>query len=60
VSRKRKLRKNTTKGWFIKEAPHENIGTSSTLAEDVSTSSPPGIQEKVIHKMTPKQKSGAY
>jgi hypothetical protein len=54
-SRKRKPRKNTTKGWFPKEAPtydptenvcassppREDVGASSAPHEDVATSSPP-------------------
>jgi hypothetical protein len=41
VCRKRKPRKNTTKGWFPKEAPHENVASSLALVEDVGTSSAP-------------------
>jgi hypothetical protein len=39
VSRKRKPRKNTTKGWFSKETQHENVATSSAPAEDPVDSS---------------------
>jgi hypothetical protein len=62
MCRKRKPRKNTTKGWFTKETPNENVASSSAAAEDAATSSsppssPPRIQKKAVHKMTPKKKS---
>jgi hypothetical protein len=62
MCRKRKPRKNTTKGWFTKETPNENVASSSAAAEDATTSSsppssPPRIQKKAVHKMTPKKKS---
>jgi hypothetical protein len=43
LSRKRKPRKNITKGWFPKEAPQptEDIGPSSPPVQDVGSSSPP-------------------
>jgi hypothetical protein len=43
LCRKRNLRKNTTKGWFPKEAPHatEDVGPSSQATEDVGPSSQP-------------------
>jgi hypothetical protein len=39
--RKRKQRKNTTKGWFPKETPNENVASSSAPVEDVAASSAP-------------------
>jgi hypothetical protein len=41
-------------------APAEAVTTSSAPMEDVATSSPPRIQKKVVCKLTPKKKSGAY
>jgi hypothetical protein len=37
--RKRKIRKNTTKGWFPKETQTDNVATSSAPAKDFATSS---------------------
>jgi hypothetical protein len=53
MCRKRKPRKNTTKGWFTKETPNENVASSSAPAEDAATSSsppssPPRIQKKLF------------
>jgi hypothetical protein len=69
VCRKRKLRKNITKGWFLKEAststpkpldtspPTQDVDASSPPFEDVGASSPPRIQKHaVLKKLTPKKK----
>jgi hypothetical protein len=69
VCRKRKPRKNTTKGWFPKEASTSasqppdtspltlDVDASSPPFEDVGASSPPRIQKHaVLKKRTPKKK----
>jgi hypothetical protein len=69
MCRKRKPRKNTTKGWFPKEAstskpkpldtspPTQDVDASSPPFEDVGASSPPRIQKHaVLKKLTPKKK----
>jgi hypothetical protein len=48
---KRKPRKNTAKGWFLK-----NIGDSSPLEDGVATSSPPIVHKRGVRKMTLKKK----
>jgi hypothetical protein len=55
VCRKRKTRKNITKGWFSKV-----VGASSPPDQDVGASSPPWppmIYKKAVRKMTPKKKA---
>jgi hypothetical protein len=57
---KRKLRKNTTKGWFSKEASTSVPPTSSTSPphDNVGASLPPRVPKKVVRKMTTKKKIG--
>jgi hypothetical protein len=60
MCRKRKPRKNTTKGWFPKETPNENVASSSVPAEDVAASSsppssPPRIQKKSCSQVDPQE-----
>jgi hypothetical protein len=62
LCRKRKPRKNTTKGWFPKEAstsaplqsstssPTDNVGASAPPEEDIGPSSPPRVQKKAVGK----------
>jgi hypothetical protein len=63
MCRKRKSRKNTIKGWFLKEAststpeqhntsPSENVNAPY---EDVGCSSPPREKQVVLKKLTPKK-----
>jgi hypothetical protein len=62
MCRKRKPRKNTTKGWFLKNvvdsSPPEDVAGSSSPPKDVvGRSSPPRVQEKkAVRKMTLKKK----
>jgi hypothetical protein len=35
---------------------HEDMGASSLVHEDMSASSPPRVQKRAVHKMTPKKK----
>jgi hypothetical protein len=66
MCRKRKPRKNTTKGWFPKEAsnstleqpttpPSENVDAPSPTYEDMGYSSPPSKKQAVLKKLTPKK-----
>jgi hypothetical protein len=65
VCRKRKPRKNTTKGWFPKDVgaaspPDQDVGASSPPDQDVGASPPPSptrIHKKAVRKMTPKKKA---
>jgi hypothetical protein len=62
MCRKRKLRKNATKGWFLKNVadsspPKDITGSSSPLEDVIGSSLPPIVQEKkVVRKMTTKKK----
>jgi hypothetical protein len=62
MCRKRKPRKNTTKGWFPKNvadsSPPEDVAGSSSPPEDVvGSSSSPRVQEKkVVRKITSEKK----
>jgi hypothetical protein len=51
MCRKRKPRKNTTKGWFVK-----NVVDSSPPEGGMGTSSPPIVHKRGVRKMTPKKK----
>jgi hypothetical protein len=71
MCKKRKPRKNTTKGLFPKNVgdssppkdgvgtslPSEDVvGTSSSSKDDVGTLSPPRVNKRAVRKMTPKKK----
>jgi hypothetical protein len=67
----KKAEKNTTKGWFPKEAstsaplqsptssPTDNVGASAPPEEDIGPLSPPRVQKKAVgKKLTPKKRIG--
>jgi hypothetical protein len=71
MCRKRKPRKNTTKGWFPKEAsnstpeqpttpPSENVDALSPTYEDMGYSSPPSKKQPVLKKLTSKKNISRY
>jgi hypothetical protein len=51
--RKRKPRKNTTKGWFPKEASTSSPPPPPTSQNDAP--SPPRLQRRAVRKLTPKK-----
>jgi hypothetical protein len=71
LCKKKSREKNTTKGWFPKEAstlvplqsstssPTDNVGASAPPEEDIVPSSPPRVQKKAVgKKLTPKKRIG--